>query len=181
MDGESRTPLTGASIYLDHTTVGTTSIDSGKFVLNGIPSGNYTLIISYVGYNSVSVPVTADYHPSFTVALHKREHALKEVVVTAEAHWKEYLSLFKLAFNNSLYITYRKKRIYADIWGYGKAYRKPTFRTSILTMLVPETFVDRYGDLADPGAVISEGYWATLRVADHLPFDYTPEKRKATK
>lgn len=393
LDGASKTPLIGASIYMNHTTIGTISSDSGKFVLNDIPSGNYTLIISYVGYNSVSVSVSAQYHPPFRVEMYKRENALKEVVVTADAHWKEYFSLFKLFFlgssdnamkcslenpealsfdyndtsyvltaetnktlvilnkalgykvyfdiirfihyagrtsytgyshfeemnpedsreqrkwnsnrekayygslphfmralvtkqlaeegflvkklvksdknttdrpallrwqgdefkssdtvvtmrwngrdyspedtaltrfdlfsmkspddvipqnsyewghkmgynvlypgnvpydsiispmdkpgnfkldfNNSLFITYRKEKTNADIWGYGKAYSRRSFETSILTMLIPETFIDQYGNLANPNAVISEGYWATLRVANQLPFDYTPEK-----
>lgn len=393
VDTRTKKPLAGASIYLDHTTLGTTSAEDGAFVLNDIPSGNYHLIVSYIGYNPVSVSVTAAYHPRFKIELYPLSEQLSEVVVTGDAHWKAYFSLFKifyigrdenarectienpealsfqyndstytligetdkpliidnralgykisvdlnyfahyanagrtsyagythfqemtpadgneqakwesnrkkayygslthfmrslvnnrvkkegfvvkklvkaksnpshhyvlqrwqgdefkssdtivtmrwngrdyspedtaltrfdifpmndsdrtipansyqwgrkmgynvlypgeisrdsivnatadegnekLSFRNSLFITYKNRKIYQDFWGYGNAFR-PSFETSILTMVVPGTFVDRHGNLADPLAVISEGYWSTLRVADQLPFDYNPE------
>ncbi|HMI01649.1 MAG TPA: carboxypeptidase-like regulatory domain-containing protein, partial [Pedobacter sp.] len=79
-----------------------------------------------------------------------------ENIVTATASESNY----RLSFDDSIFVTYKKKA------------------TSILTMLVPETLVDIHGNLADPHAVISEGYWATLRVADQLPFDYEPEALK---
>lgn len=373
IDSKTKMPLAGASVYLDHTTKATISSDSGKFVLKNISTGNYNLIISYVGYEAVSVPMSEQYNPQLKVELIQSTKSLKEVVITADPHWEEYYSLFKmffigkeakqciiknpktlsfhyndtsyvltaetsepliienkalgykvyydlsyfvhyagrtsysgytrfeettptnnkeqktwksnrekayygslthfmhslvnkelaedgfvvkklekvkkptsnhpvlqrwrgdefksqdtivtmrwngrdyspkdttistnsnkwgekmgynilypgnvtyesivtptsltgnykLSFSNSLFITYKEKKSTEDFWGYGSAYR-PSFITSILTMLTPQTFVDIQGNLADPHAVIHEGYWATLRVADQLPFDYTP-------
>ncbi|RZK74604.1 MAG: carboxypeptidase-like regulatory domain-containing protein [Pedobacter sp.] len=79
---------------------------------------------------------------------------------------------FKLNFKNSLFVTYTKKKTKEDVWGSGDD--RPTFITSIVTMLVPETFVDLRGNLADPNAMINEGYWAKQRIANQLPFDYNP-------
>ncbi|NRF38176.1 carboxypeptidase-like regulatory domain-containing protein [Pedobacter foliorum] len=382
IDAKTRAPLAGASVYLDHTTKATITSDSGKFVLKNIPSGNYNLIISYVGYHPVSVPMSEQYNPPLKVELSQTTKSLKEVVITADPHWEEYYSLFKMFFlgktdqqctienpkalsfhyNDTSYVltaetsepliidnkalgykvyydlsyfihyasrtsysgytrfeettstdskelkrwkTNREKAYYGSLthfmhslvnkqltedgfvvkklekvktinafpthpilenwkgnefkssdtiitmrwngrdyapedttvfsqatkpsntlnptntpspgnlskWGQKTGYNilypgnvpynniiTPTslsgnyklsfnnslfitykkkksdgnFTTSILTMLIPETFVDTHGNLADQHAVINEGYWATLRVADQLPFDYAP-------
>ena len=363
VDALSKKPLAGASVYLDHTTRATVSSDSGKFVLSGIPAGNYKLIISYVGYNSASVAINEQSPHGFMVELPPAEKFLDEVAIRINPKWDEYFSLFKMFFlgkgglqcivknpktlhfeyNDTSYVLTAEAgrpliienqalgyRMYYDLasfvhyagrtrysgdvrfeelvpqnsreqkkwkanrekayygssihfmrslvnntlkkddfivkklvkakalpgdpmrsvllgwqgdefkstdtvismrwngrdyapedttvgpgagsstqWGnkmgynilypgvvpyenmvtatasasnYRLAFDDSIFvtykkkSTSILTMLVPETFVDSHGNLSDPHAVISEGYWATLRVADQLPFDYQPEE-----
>ncbi|MES2453900.1 MAG: carboxypeptidase-like regulatory domain-containing protein [Bacteroidota bacterium] len=364
VDAQGKMPLAGATVYLDNTTRATVSSESGTFILKNVPSGNYQLIISYVGYNSASVAVNAQNHQRFTVELESDATLLNEVAIVVNSRWQEYFNTFKtyflgkqglqcnianpktlhfdyndstkvltarasqpiiienralgyrlhydltsfvhfsgrtryagttrfeeitpkdkkelkqwkanrekayygssihfmrslvnqtlkkegfvmqrmektkrivgsrnillgwqgneylsqdtiitfrwkgrdydpedatiapgvlvttpfgkssgynilypgavpyenivkvtsstenykLSFANSLFVTYKK--------------RLSSLSTSILTMLMPETFVDVHGNLADPHAVINEGYWATLRVADQLPFDYVPE------
>ncbi|MCC8426749.1 carboxypeptidase-like regulatory domain-containing protein [Mucilaginibacter sp. UR6-11] len=376
IDGQSKKPLAGATIYLDRTTRATSSADGGGFVLRNIPSGNYQVIVSYVGYKSVSINVTEQFGHQVKAELYPDEKILNEVIIGADTHWEEYYSLFKmfflgkgalqciiknphtlklhydnttyiltastrepliienqalgyrvyydlisfthhpgrtsysghthfdemqpasdeekkkwesnrekayygsfmhfvrsllnvrlmeegfvvrklvkaqglpgnhpvleswqggefkstdtivslrwsgidydpkdttalsnsskkwgsksgynvlypqdltydsilpetniagkykLSFSNSLFVTYKNKKI--TDWGYGNGARSG-FPTSILTMLQPETPVDSHGNLADPNAVIQEGYWAILRVADQLPDDYEPGKEK---
>lgn len=79
---------------------------------------------------------------------------------------------YKLSFSNSLFITYKKKNAN---WVQDNQ-NQPGYPTSILTMYKADTFVDSRGFLADPNAVIQEGFWATYRVADQLPDDYEPDK-----
>ena len=79
---------------------------------------------------------------------------------------------FRLSFKNFLFVTYTKKKTKEDVWGFGDD--RPALITSIVSMLVPETFVDVHGNLADPNALINEGYWAKQRIANQLPFDYVP-------
>lgn len=82
---------------------------------------------------------------------------------------------FHLAFRHSLFVVYTRWK--TDINPLAAAGDKqPSYPSSILTMLREHTPIDRQGNLADPNAVIQEGYWATLRVADQLPDDYKPEK-----
>jgi hypothetical protein len=81
VDAQSKKPLAGASVYLDHTTRATVSSDSGKFVLSGIPAGNYKLIISYVGYNSASVAINEQSPHGFMVELPPAEKLLDEVAI----------------------------------------------------------------------------------------------------
>jgi len=379
-DADSKKPLVGATVYLDHTTMATPSIADGAFTLKNVPVGNYTLIISYVGYDPVAIPVSAKSSHRFAVELYPSEKKLDEVTIRVNSHWAEYFDLFqmfflgngrkqctiknekslfldyntktfvltaeasrpliienqalgyrvyydlisfahypgrtsysgytrfeemkpadskqekqwkenrendyygsfmhftrslankqlkedgfvmkklaktqsspvshavierfqgdefkspdtvvsmrwsgkdyapqdttlltdsakhdtqkwgrqagynvlypqevpydsiltqtiivgnyKFAFNNSLFVTYKKKRVTEDFLGLGNGYR-PTFPTSILTMLKSHTFLDNHGNLAEPDAVLHEGYWATLRVATQLPDDYLPDK-----
>ncbi len=82
---------------------------------------------------------------------------------------------YLLNFSNSLFVTYKNKKISNAAPGYGGNSGQPVFPISILSILKPKTSVDTFGNLADPNAVIHEGYWATLRVADQLPDDYRPE------
>ena len=51
--------LPGANVFLEGTNYGTSSDRAGNYSINGVPDGDYTLIVTYVGYsdysNSVSV------------------------------------------------------------------------------------------------------------------------------
>lgn len=51
-DNKTKEPLPGASIYLDGTTLGTTSDMDGNFELDTKSSQNATLVISFVGYET---------------------------------------------------------------------------------------------------------------------------------
>ena len=46
--------LPGANIILGGTTKGTVTNQLGDFVMQGIPAGNYSVVVSYLGYNSLT-------------------------------------------------------------------------------------------------------------------------------
>ena len=58
--------LPGANVFLEGTNYGTSSDRAGNYTINGVPDGDYTLIVTYVGYsdysNSVSVGPDAVTH-----------------------------------------------------------------------------------------------------------------------
>ncbi|MES2827591.1 MAG: carboxypeptidase-like regulatory domain-containing protein [Bacteroidota bacterium] len=378
IDAQSKISLPGASVYLDQTTKGTTTNEKGEFVLK-VPSGNYNLIVSYVGYKPLSIPMNALSNPVLHLELEPSGKSLDEVNITADSNWQEYFMLFRmfffgrtgtqstivnpkvlsfnysksyvltaqagstliienqlfgykvfydltffshvagrtsytgythfeeivpkdmkeqerwmanrenayygssahfmralanrqlkeegflvkilektktppashpvlkrwqgdehkapdtivtmrwngmdyspqdtivltnaekskadkwgskagfnvlypgevpykyivqrspfegnstLSFPRSLFITYKKKKSQTDFWGYGAGYR-PSFPTSIITMLKTQTLIDNNGNLSDPNAIINEGYWAAFRVANQLPVDFVPVK-----
>lgn len=81
----------------------------------------------------------------------------------------------QLAFTNSLYIIYTKRKGSLNFfWGYVPGKYRYVFPASILTMKVSRVSVDNNGNLEDPLAITAEGYWATQRIADMLPLDYSP-------
>ena len=51
-------PIMFASLYLKGTTYGTTSDINGFFTLSKIPTGDYTLVATYVGFDSATVEIT---------------------------------------------------------------------------------------------------------------------------
>jgi len=50
--------LIGASVYLDGTTTGAASNEGGYYVISNIPSGDYTLVAKYVGFETLRLPVS---------------------------------------------------------------------------------------------------------------------------
>ena len=58
IDAETDEPLIGASVLIDGTSTGTVSDFDGNFVLNNVAAGNYTLIVSYIGYDDVKMDAT---------------------------------------------------------------------------------------------------------------------------
>lgn len=58
LDKISKEPLAGANVLIKGTSLGAAADLDGKFVIRNVPIGAQTLIISYIGYNPVSVNIT---------------------------------------------------------------------------------------------------------------------------
>lgn len=74
-------PLSGASVTVKGSVVGTTSSDNGSFSLS-VPNGKVMLVVSYIGYTSVEKVVGAD-ESNITVTIDANKESGEEVVVTA--------------------------------------------------------------------------------------------------
>ena len=48
-------PLHGANVFLVGTSMGSTTDSLGKYLINGIPVGKYTLQVDYIGYEPASI------------------------------------------------------------------------------------------------------------------------------
>ncbi len=59
-DATSGEPLPYSNIWIEGTGHGTTSNSDGYFVLTNVPNQNFTLVVSYIGYNSKSVLIKTD-------------------------------------------------------------------------------------------------------------------------
>lgn len=80
-DGED---LVGAGIMLKGTTTGTTTNPYGFYSLN-LAEGQYTLIISYIGYKPQEISVTLSANERINIKLQPDMNQLAEVVITAES------------------------------------------------------------------------------------------------
>lgn len=76
--------LIGATIYVDELKTGASANVYGYFVLNLIP-GNYTLIVSYIGYQTVQQSFQLKEDITWNVELNISNQELEEVVVTSTA------------------------------------------------------------------------------------------------
>lgn len=95
-------PIFGANVYLDGTTIGTTSDEDGSFVLQLPSQSNATLVISYFGFKTVYNQITSK--ASLQIILEEDVKTLKEVVLKRNYFSrKQMMSLFKNQFlgNNS--------------------------------------------------------------------------------
>ncbi len=82
-DAGSGNPIPGATVVVAKTTFGTTSDGDGNYVLKLAP-GDYQLVLSFVGYESVTVPVKVPTTGEVTLStsLKEGQSSLGELVVT---------------------------------------------------------------------------------------------------
>ena len=91
LDKQAETPLIGATIQiitsLQGSGLGATTDVDGAFVLKNVPVGRQTLRISYIGYETQTVPnvlVTAGKEVLLNLKLEESLTAIQEVVITAK-------------------------------------------------------------------------------------------------
>lgn len=74
--------LYGASIFLKGTNIGVLSNEYGFYSLSA-PKGNYTLVVSYLGYKEVSKEIILTKHQKFDVELEVNSTQLNEIVINS--------------------------------------------------------------------------------------------------
>ncbi len=79
---ESQT-LAGANVAIKNTYKATTTNANGNYVLNNLKHGEYTIIVSFIGYETkeITIQLTADFEQN--ISLNKRTVVSDEVVVSA--------------------------------------------------------------------------------------------------
>jgi hypothetical protein len=80
-DARTQKPLAYASVFLANTTYGTTTDSTGHFILANIPSGQYELMASYLGYQLYKKTLEAPQATALAVSLQPIPTQLEEVVV----------------------------------------------------------------------------------------------------
>ena len=75
---ENGEPLAGVSVLVKGTQVGAVTDIDGTFLLRGIPASAQTLVISFIGMETLEVPVA----PNVNVVMYPDSEALEEAVVT---------------------------------------------------------------------------------------------------
>ncbi len=102
MDAGTGAPLSDVNVFLSNTTIGTTSDNSGRFTIKGIPFGTYNIIFSYIGYETEKRNFYSYKQESFefNILLKHKPIDLKQVSVTGivPADWKDNLQTFMKIF-----------------------------------------------------------------------------------
>ena len=83
-DASNGEALIGATLYVEELKQGTATNAYGFYSLT-IPEGNYTLQISFIGYETVKQKISATTSQTISVALNESSEQLQEVIVKAEA------------------------------------------------------------------------------------------------
>jgi uncharacterized ubiquitin-like protein YukD len=84
VDASDGSPLPGANVVVNGTGIGTSTDQNGRYQIPNVPTGDQTLVVSYVSYQQKTVDVTVPANQSVakTVDLKSRVLETGEVVVT---------------------------------------------------------------------------------------------------
>jgi len=92
------TPIAGASVYFNNTSIGSTTNEKGEFSISNAPGGE--VVISSVGFERLIYKLipgqSAD--KSFTFKLAEKQAMLRDVLILPDALRKRYLQLFRENF-----------------------------------------------------------------------------------
>ena len=76
-------PVAGANIYIDGTYDGTSSIESGEFSFTTTSTGNQTLVVSFLIYETFTAIIDVTNYQNQMIKLRESVNALDAVIVTA--------------------------------------------------------------------------------------------------
>jgi len=92
-------PIEKASVFLSNTTVGSATTDDGSYTLANVKSGQYELIVSAVGYETVTKTIIVNQQLNIPfVELTPKIISLNAVVVKPDPDWQQNYDAFKQEF-----------------------------------------------------------------------------------
>ncbi|HML56832.1 MAG TPA: carboxypeptidase-like regulatory domain-containing protein [Ferruginibacter sp.] len=98
LHGETGSPMQGASVFAENTTIGTATDADGNFKL-WLPNGGHTISVTYTGFSTVSQrSASSDADKHIVFAIRPREVEISDVVVVSSNEvrngWEKYGSFF---------------------------------------------------------------------------------------
>jgi hypothetical protein len=98
-NAESKKPLARASVFLSNSAAGTATTDDGRYLLSGVRQGQYTLVVSILGYEQFSKTILVGREPiKLDIELKQKPMELREVVISSAADWKKNYEAFRKEF-----------------------------------------------------------------------------------
>lgn len=99
-DSASQKPLAKASVFINSTSIGTTTNEKGEFSIDKFPSGKFDLVISFVGYQTLLTNITLPENNFLTINLKPKDDMLETVVVRSyeKNGWERWGFLFTNRF-----------------------------------------------------------------------------------
>ncbi len=91
-DKDSKEPLTGANIIIKGTSLGAASDVDGKYIIRNIPVGKQTIIISYIGYNTLTDEIDFSENRTLEQDFYLKPQAIEGQTVTVTAQAEGQLS-----------------------------------------------------------------------------------------
>ncbi|WP_428330754.1 carboxypeptidase-like regulatory domain-containing protein [Mucilaginibacter sp.] len=99
VNSETKKPLPRASVFLSNSSVGSATAEDGKYTLYGVRPGQYTLVVTILGYEQYSKSVLVGNEPiKLNIELAPKPLMLREVVIASSADWKKNYEAFRKDF-----------------------------------------------------------------------------------
>ena len=87
---DTKAPIGQANVFLSNTTAGSATADDGTFTLAHLKPGEYTLVVSIIGYEGYTKTVLVGSEPiKLDIELSPKTIELRDVVITTPANWKK--------------------------------------------------------------------------------------------
>lgn len=106
-DKKTGEELIGVSVQIEGTSIGAATDFEGKYIINNVPVGTYTLLVSYISYNKKilkGVEVKAKEVTTYNISLEEATKDLTEVVIQAEVK-KESANALLIQQKNSVSVS----------------------------------------------------------------------------
>lgn len=105
-DVSTAEPLIGATVAILNTTNGTITDFDGKYLISGLSAGNYSIKITYVGYEAKEISGIEIKNGQITIAdislSEKKENTLNEIIVKGELKKENIQSMLTLRKNSAV-------------------------------------------------------------------------------
>ncbi|WP_428657411.1 carboxypeptidase-like regulatory domain-containing protein [Runella sp.] len=100
LNSHDRKPLPFANVFLSNTTKGTLTNEAGVFELQNLSKESYDLVVSYIGYETLTLKIRPDtLRGSLAVLLEPKANELQEITIKRLRNGHEkYFTLFKENF-----------------------------------------------------------------------------------
>jgi hypothetical protein len=96
---DSKKPIVGASVFLSNSAVGTATNDRGFYTLANVRPGQYTLVVSILGFKDYDKTVLVGPEPiKMDIQMEPKPLELREVVISSPADWKKNYEEFRRNF-----------------------------------------------------------------------------------
>ncbi|MCH7525689.1 MAG: carboxypeptidase-like regulatory domain-containing protein, partial [Bacteroidetes bacterium] len=85
-ENESDLPITFANIYLPELEKGTITNEKGEFIILDLPSGNYKIVISIIGYKTFSSTIRIPHIQELNIVLTPSAIEMEEIILSTPFH-----------------------------------------------------------------------------------------------
>ncbi len=105
---DKQVPLAGASVFIPNTTTGDITHNNGEFVLHNMPAGNSRIVVSFVGYQTVTLTVNPKNSEGYIITLNPLIRDLQDITLRPydKDGWELWGQVFTSAFiGNAAYAT----------------------------------------------------------------------------
>lgn len=85
-DSDSNKPITFANIYLPLLEKGTITNEKGVFIIHDVPSGNYKIVVSIIGYETFSTLISIPLIEDLNITLKLSAIEMEEIIISTPFH-----------------------------------------------------------------------------------------------
>ncbi len=88
-DKSNGEPIIFTNVYLYKTTYGSSTDVNGYFIITKVPAGDYTLVVTYLGYDTINIPITLEPGAVISKQLYMQESAINLQTINISAEYQE--------------------------------------------------------------------------------------------